>query len=237
MNPIGGRTAAPTFSTPRSDLRLRSVCQMGFSESLGRVKHSLGFRLFVVGLLLAFEGGVASWIVNPRSNPTAYADGQRVNASTVSSVQPADGGWQQLSAPEQQALLPLREMWPTLRDAQQEKWRLLAAGFQGKSASEQRRVHARMAAWARLSPHQRAQTRLAFLEGATIYDRKRRIERWNAYRQMPSTQRPQVAAANNPRIVSRASLHATSGATTMLMPQFFPLPVYGQVAQARATGQ
>lgn len=208
---------------------------MGFSESLGRFKRSLRFRLFIVGLLLAVGGGVALLILNPRSNPSAYADQSGRSAPMVNPVQRIDGAWEQLSDRQKEALLPLKSMWPTLSLAQQDKWRLVASSFQSKSTLEQRRIRSRMEAWARLTPQQQDQARLAFLEGATTYDRRRRIERWNAYRQLPPDQRPKVVAASNPRTVSKASLHATSGATTMLMPQFFPLPVFGQVAQARTT--
>lgn len=210
---------------------------MDFSESLGRIKHSLGFRLYIVGLLLSVGVGAASWVVNPPSSLPAYADKQGRSVPTANPVQRIDGAWEQLSDRQQKALLPLKSMWPTLSVAQQDKWRLIASSFQSKSTAEQQRIRSRMEAWARLTPQQQAQARLAFLEGATTYDRRQRVERWNAYRHLPPDQRPKVAAASNPRIVSRATLRAASGATTMLMPQFFPLPIYGQVAQARASGQ
>lgn len=158
-------------------------------------------------------------------------DDSRIGAApTDKEVHRLEGSWGQLDPYQKEVLLPLRDAWPTMDTAQQEKWQLFAFHYRRKSSAEQRRMLARMQSWARLTPHLRAQARLGFLQGATKYDSKRRIERWATYRQIPPEQRPKMAAAGAPIPVPLASVRAPSGATTILMPQFFPLPLVAQVA-------
>lgn len=208
---------------------------MNFGERLGGHGRFQRVRLFIFGSLLLTVVGLGSLLSMPRSVSTARDEGRGNGATTVNEFRVLEGSWDQLAPYQRQALLPLRSVWPTMDATQREKWRLVASHFRSKSSSEQRRMHARMQAWVRMTPHQRAQARLGFLQGAANSDRKRRIERWAAYRELPSGERPQAAATGMPNPVSPALVHAASGATTIPMPQFFSRPDLEQLALVGAS--
>ena len=188
-------------------------------------------RLFSVGLFLLTIVGLASVLAIPRGVPAARNESRGNEALAVKEIDGLGSAWDRLAPYQRQVLLPLRDVWHTLDVAQQEQWQLLADSFRDKSATEQRRLSARIREWARLTPGRRAQARLGFLQAATQYGNKRRIERWAAYQKLPPDQRHQASSAGKLRSVSPASVHPAVGATTMLMPQVFPLQNLGQVAQ------
>ncbi len=188
-------------------------------------------RLLIVGLFLVTMVGLVLVFALPQCAPVAPNEGRGNEVLVVKERGGLGIAWDHLAPDQRQVLLPLRDVWPTLDVAQQERWQLLAARFRDKSATEQRRMSARIRAWARLTPDRRAQTRLDFLQVATRYGSKRRIERWAAYQQLSPDQRHQAASAGMLNSVSPASVHPAVGATTMLMLQVFPLQNLGQVAQ------
>lgn len=188
-------------------------------------------RFFIVGLFLLTMVGLALVFALPQCAPGAPNEGRGNEVLVAKERGGLDSAWDHLAPDQRQVLLPLRDVWPTLDAAQQERWQLLAARLRDKSAADQRRMSARIRAWASLTPGRRAQARLDFLQGATRYGSKRRIERWAAYQQLSPDQRHRVASAGMLSSVSPATVHPAVGATTMLMPQVFPLLNLGQVAQ------
>jgi len=79
-------------------------------------------------------------------------------------------------------------------------------------------MHAKMALWSKLSPSQRAEARLRYLQAAKL-DAKSKRERWEAYNKMEPIQRPRTQASNQIEVVPPLSVRVRPGATTMMMPQ------------------
>lgn len=135
-----------------------------------------------------------------------------------------DPAWAKLSASEQQTLEPLKASWSSLTAEQQDKWRLVVDRFQAKPRNVQRRLAARIAEWAHLTPQQRAHARLNFLELAKHYNPRQRKEKWQAYQSANPLPGHAVTAGARPEVVPPAFVQATPGATTVLLSQLYELP-------------
>ena len=105
--------------------------------------------------------------------------------------------WRDLKAAQQAALKPLEHDWSDIDTPQKQKWLQLVARFPKMSASEQERVQARMAGWAKLTPKERGQTRLNFEEARQLPSLDRQA-RWDAYQALPAEQKRQLAARAAP---------------------------------------
>jgi len=137
----------------------------------------------------------------------------------------ADSGWDRLSAVEQRTLDPLRGTWSTLTAEQQDKWRAIAHRVQGRPRHVQRRLAARIAEWASLSPEQRAHARLNYLELAKRYNTRQKKAQWQAYLSARPAQGRALTAVAPLRMVPPAFVQASPGATTVLLSQLYELPV------------
>ncbi|MBV8125571.1 MAG: DUF3106 domain-containing protein [Burkholderiaceae bacterium] len=101
--------------------------------------------------------------------------------------------WVQLTPAQKQVLSPLQTDWNQLDSAQKSKWLEVAARFHTITPDEQTRIHQRMTDWARLSPTQRQQARVAFqtTQRLQVHD----IEaKWDAYQSLPPERRAELAA-------------------------------------------
>lgn len=101
--------------------------------------------------------------------------------------------WAQLTPAQKDVLNPLQPDWNQLDGAQKSKWLEVAARFHTITPDEQARIHQRMTEWARLSPAQRQQARVAFqtTQRLKVHD----IEaKWDAYQSLPAERRAELAA-------------------------------------------
>ncbi len=86
---------------------------------------------------------------------------ERARDTTVAQ---SSADWRSLSAAEQRALAPLQRDWAQLDEAQKEKWIEIAQRLPSMSPEQRQRIQDRMADWARMTPAERGQARLRFLQ-------------------------------------------------------------------------
>jgi hypothetical protein len=101
--------------------------------------------------------------------------------------------WASLTAAQREALAPLERDWPGIDAPRKQKWLALAARFKTLAPEERARITARMAEWAKLTPAERGQARMAFEEARQL-PAPDRSARWEAYQALPVEQRQQFAA-------------------------------------------
>lgn len=139
--------------------------------------HGLTPRLaafcFMVALALLLGG--------PFSSP-AYA---------ITAPQPS---WSALKPQQQEALKPLASEWDKIDDFRRKKWLGIADKFAKMKPEEQKRVHARMADWARMTPEQRRAARENYKQAKALPADQKKAE-WQQYQKLPDTQKKQLAAA------------------------------------------
>jgi Protein of unknown function (DUF3106) len=96
--------------------------------------------------------------------------------------------WASLTASQQRALAPLKGQWSEIDSSRKLKWLVVSDRFPSMSAEDQRRMQDRMDEWSRLTPTQRAQTRLQFQETRSTSDQEKR-ERWAQYQTLSPEQK------------------------------------------------
>ena len=111
--------------------------------------------------------------------------------------------WSTLTPAQQLALRPLNGDWKDLSDAQKRKWISLSANYVQMTASDQAKLHERMAVWAALSPKQREQARLNFAETQKINPQEK-SEKWQAYQALSSEDKQNLAKSMRPKPPSTA---------------------------------
>jgi|GEM_PF-4170387 len=183
-------------------------------------------RVWIAGIVVAAVSGLAVLMVPSAGQHNPAAGAVQGSATPTSPVSPVanNPAWDRLSATQQHTLEPLKDIWSTLTAAQQDRWRLIVDRFQARPQHAQRRLAARIADWARLSPQQRAHARLNFLALAKRYSPSQRKQHWQAYQRVkPHT--TQVATGNAPPMrLPPAFVQASPGATTVLLSQGFERP-------------
>lgn len=102
--------------------------------------------------------------------------------------------WNALNANQQQALAPLKPNWDSIDAARKRKWVEVADRFPGMPADERKRVQGRMAAWAALTPAERARARVQFQETRRMGAEERQAG-WQAYQSLPEDERKRLAQA------------------------------------------
>ena len=204
-------------------------CSFERGRAMTRTLLWCGFALVVtfVGFRLAVQ-------------PTGLSPAEPVQKAVAAPVVRTDTAsataWANLSLAQRQALAPLEDVWPTLDTAQQQKWQRMTGQFEAKSPQAQRRIHARMQAWALLTPAQRAQARLSFRQAASRYGPGQRNAQWQAYKELPPEKRPH-AERRLPRPVAPVYVQAARGATTMLFTQKFALSAPEDAARLQVPGE
>ena len=105
--------------------------------------------------------------------------------------------WRALTIRQRQDLAPLERDWPGLDAARKAKWLELSSRLATMPVDEQRRVQARMADWARLTPAERGQARLSFQEKKDLTSEQKQ-QRWEAYQSLPDDHRRALADKAQP---------------------------------------
>lgn len=157
-----------------------------------------------LALSLALCGGLAvgGWtaiqkvralpgVVLPTPKPAHRIAPPRITPPTAA-FEEAGPTWASLSSAQQQALEPLQMHWSTLTEAQKRKWIAMAGSFQKLSATDQAKIHGRMAAWAALTPQQRDRARLNFAATRKITPPAKQ-EQWDAYQALSEEARRALA--------------------------------------------
>ena len=101
--------------------------------------------------------------------------------------------WRDLTESQKTALKSLEADWDGLDAPRRQKWVQLADRLPTMQPAEQARIQARMAYWSKLTPQQRGQTRLNFLEATQLPSNDRQA-RWDAYQALPPEQKREFAA-------------------------------------------
>ena len=106
--------------------------------------------------------------------------------------------WSSLSPQQQKNLSPLAKDWGRLESVQRYKWLEMSQRMDKMPADERQRIQARMADWAGMTPNERAQARLRFLQ-ARRTEPADRSTRWEDYQALPGDQKKQLAARAAPQ--------------------------------------
>ena len=104
----------------------------------------------------------------------------------------AQAKWSDLSAQRQDALQPLAGEWDKLDSVRRKKWLVIADRYPSMAPKEQKRMQARMAEWARLSPEQRREARENYKKAKTVPTEQKKAE-WKQYQTLPDAQKQQLA--------------------------------------------
>lgn len=105
--------------------------------------------------------------------------------------------WEVLTPAQKRALAPLARDWPSIDQSRREKWLEVASRFPSMPADERLRLQDRMAAWARLTPADRARARLQFQEARQL-PAEEKAARWQAYQALSEDQRQALAQRARP---------------------------------------
>ncbi|WP_280155590.1 DUF3106 domain-containing protein [Piscinibacter sp. XHJ-5] len=121
--------------------------------------------------------------------PVAWAQASPVPAKRAE-VGPR---WSELTPGQRSALKPLERDWASIEGDRKQKWLDIAARMPSMPPAERERVQARMNEWARLSPQQRGQARMAYQEAKQVAPQDRQA-RWEAYQALSAEQKRQLQA-------------------------------------------
>jgi hypothetical protein len=124
-------------------------------------------------------------------------------------AKPAEAGpkWSELTPAQRNALKPLERDWSTIDADRKQKWLQISGRMPGMPPAERERVQARMTEWARMSPQQRGQARMAYQEAKQVAPQDREA-RWQAYQALPAEQKRQLQARAVPPVASRPAVGA-----------------------------
>ena len=143
---------------------------------------SCGFSVLRAPLVAAFRFFAWGAIV------LAALIGAGAHAQTL-----AQPKWSELSRERQEALKPLAGQWDTLDSTRRKKWIVVADRYPAMRAEEQKRMHSRMADWARLTPEQRRVARENYQKAKAV-PAEQKIAEWQQYQTLPEAQKQQLAA-------------------------------------------
>jgi len=154
-------------------------------------------------------GGTA-WLCLALTGAQAQSGPGQGNPAAKATASDAGGpSWQQLSASQRQALAPLQKDWATIDGPRKAKWLEIAARYPTLPTSEQQRLHARMAEWARMTPTERGRARLSFQEAKQLSPQQRQ-ERWEAYKALSDDERRALAERARPRVDNKPAASPAS---------------------------
>lgn len=171
--------------------------------------------------------------------PSAFAQ----PASTALPGTTAEAGprWPDLTPAQRASLRPLERDWSSIGTDHKEKWIEISRRMPAMPAAERERVQARMTEWARLSPQQRGQARLAFEQAKQAAPKDRQAQ-WEAYQALPPEQKRRLQAravpapaASRPAPGLRLDNRAQAKSNIVPNPAFAspPRPVAPTVVQAQ----
>ena len=157
------------------------------------------------------------WLLVAVAGLPGQALSQAGTANPAAAASRAEGGgpaWRGLTARQRQDLAPLERDWSGLDAARKAKWLELSSRLATMPADEHRRVQARMAEWARLTPAERGQARLSFQEKKDLTSEQKQ-QRWEAYQSLPDDHRRALADKAQPVDGrKRSAVLATAPAST-----------------------
>ncbi len=133
----------------------------------------------------------------------AMGQNSKVAVPVTTSVPPAAGGpkWSELPPAQQSALAPLKQHWAGIDASRKSKWIVVAQRFGSLPVDERKRVQARMAEWADMTPLERGRARLSFQELRSLpHDDRQAL--WDAYQALPDDKK--MALAQRAKPVARA---------------------------------
>lgn len=137
--------------------------------------------------------------------------------------------WGELSPAQRNALKPLERDWSSIDADRKEKWLDIARRMPGMPPAERERVQQRMAEWARMSPSQRGQARLAYQQAKQVAPKDRQAQ-WEAYQALPPEQKRQLQARAVPPAPNGAGKAAAPKAdkapTAQAKSNIVPNPAY-----------
>lgn len=105
--------------------------------------------------------------------------------------------WADLSSAQKKALLPLKNLWPTLEVNRKRKWLAFAQNFAEMPEASQAIAQERMRDWAALSPQQRTQARLNFAHTQQLSSDEK-MSKWEAFQSL-SEDAKQKLPSSRPR--------------------------------------
>ncbi len=140
-------------------------------------------------------------------------------ATTEVSQRATGPAWSALTPAQQQALAPLRPTWDANDAPRKMKWLEVADRFPSLPADERRRVQERMAAWAAMTPTERARARVQFQETRGLGAEERQA-RWQAYQALPEDERKRLAqVAKKPATPTASAAAVRSAAAAAAGPE------------------
>ncbi|WJF91609.1 DUF3106 domain-containing protein [Paraburkholderia bonniea] len=162
------------------------------------------------GLAVVFGCAIAAVVAFaatfPRFYPTAPAVAPTPSAPGTPSLAAALPGlpgtsplsWARLSEAERLALAPFATQWDSFSAERKRKWLKIAARYPKMNPEAQKRLHARMNEWIRMSPEQRRMARENY-QAAKELPRAARQDAWKAYQELPEAQKERLAALERKR--------------------------------------
>lgn len=207
-----------------------------------RARHGLGPGLASADVCLALTLALTLAVDFAVAAPPAAAQAASAPrpAAARAGQSPEGIEWKRLSAAHRQWLAPLEKDWAYLEAGQKLKWVEIAQRLPGMPASERQRIQDRMAAWARMTPTERGQARLRYLQARRTSPDDRGA-RWEDYQALPIDEKKQLAARAAPPASGPANGRKPPAKTTteksnlVTSPNFGlpPKPVAPTVIQAR----
>ncbi len=149
-------------------------------------------------------------------------------ASPALAITPPQPNWRSLKPQQQEALKPLAREWDKIDDFRRKKWLGVADKYAAMKPEEQKRVHARMADWAKMTPEQRRAARENYKQAKALPPDRKKAE-WQQYQKLPDTQKKQLAAAADAKKPvkqkqQRRAVEAESKASTQAAKSRSPKP-------------
>ena len=115
-------------------------------------------------------------------------------AAPAHAVTPPQPNWTSLKPQQQEALKPLVGEWDKIDNFRRKKWLGVADKYATMKPDAQKRLHARMADWAKMTPEQRRAARENYKQAQALPPDQKKAE-WQQYQKLPDTQKKQLAAA------------------------------------------
>lgn len=129
--------------------------------------------------------------------------------------------WSELSREQQEALEPLKQLWPTMREPHKRKWLSLSRNFGHRTLEEKSVLQGRMREWAGLTPQQRTFARLNYADVKQLSTDEKRAK-WEAYQALSAADKQKLAKQQPKPLVGAA-------------PAIKPVPAQNRVALPTAT--
>ena len=145
-----------------------------------------------VALALLFGAAIAHAAVG--SAVPGVAAGERTTPpKAVVKAAVVNPNWNELSAAQQQALLPLATEWDKLDAAHKSKWLEISRRYVTMKPGDQARIQERMRAWVTLTPEQRRVARESYARTKKL-NTDQKSAQWQQYQQLPEEQKKTLAA-------------------------------------------